>query len=217
MKAVLLFFILIISFQFTKSDKTALFLGDSLTAGDGVDKALTFSARVGQNFEGLNSINLGRSGWPTTAYLKRWDEVTQKFPKQADFIFMQLGANDLRVDGHSDEVVQQCAVNMKEILKRLEEIYPQAQIILMSSTKIDYTQMNEQIRNANFGAHTNEYINSIGKKYKKLAKSEDYGFIDLYQKVPIHSTHDGAHLTEEGHAKVADIIIKYLESYSTGY
>lgn len=211
MKSISFCLLLLLSVELQQAEKTALFLGDSLTDGDGVQKQYCFPALVGQEVAGMSTINQGRSGWATSSYLRRWDEVAKKLPEEVDIIFIQLGANDLRVDGHSDKVVQQCADNMREILHRLEERYPEAQFVLMSSTKIDYTHMNELIRNANFGKHTNKYINSIGKEYKKLAKEEGYGFIDLHHKIPLHSTHDGAHLTKEGHRKVADEIVKYIE------
>ncbi len=195
-----------------EQEKTILFLGDSLTNGDGVAKELAFPALVGNKIKGVNAINQGRSGWATSSYLRRWSEVEQELPKNADMIFIQLGANDLRIDGYSDKTVEQCMLNMEEILKRIEKIFPDAEIVLMSSTKIDYTQMNEDIQKANFGKHSNEYINNIGKKYKKLGKTKGYGFIDLHSKIPLHSTHDGAHMSEEGHKKMARVIINYLKN-----
>ncbi len=214
MKSAFLLFYTIITLSSINvfAQKTLLFIGDSFTAGDGVEKNKTFPSLVGQQMTDANAINQGRSGWPTSAYLRRWGEVTESLPESAEVIFIQLGANDLRVDGHSQETIEQCAQNMEVIVGRIQELLPQAKIVLMSSVKIDENQLIDKIREAGFGKHSNKYLRQIGKSYKKLAKIKGFDYIDLIAKLPKRNTHDGAHLNEAAHEIVAAVILKYLKN-----
>jgi lysophospholipase L1-like esterase len=196
----------------TSHQQTLLFLGDSMTAGDGVDAGNAFPALVGQQIKDIRTINQGRSGWSTDTFLDKWDEVEEDFPARADFVFIQLGANDLRVLGHQDSTITICIENMQEILRRLRKNYPDAEIVLMSSPKLDPAAMNEQIRQAGFGASTNEYLSRIGEGYSMIAADNAYNFVDLHRLVPINNTLDGAHLDEGGHKIVANIIIRFLRA-----
>ena len=214
MKSVMpLSYIFIILFSLNGfAQKNLLFIGDSFTAGDGVEENKIFPSLVGQELTGINAINQGRSGWPTSAYLRRWDEVAESLPESAEVVFVQLGANDLRVDGHSQETIEQCAQNMEVIVGRIQTLLPKAKIVLMSSVKIEEAQLTDKIREAGFGKHSNRYLRHIGKSYKKLAKAKDFDYIDLIAKLPKHNTHDGAHLNEAAHEIVAAVILRYLEN-----
>jgi len=206
----LFFALLTILASCTDHRQTLLFLVDSITAVDGVESKNTFPALVGQQFKDIRTINQGRSGWSTDTFLDKWDDVEGDFPSRADFIFIQLGANDLRVRGHEDSTITICIENMEEILRRLRKNYPNAEIILMSSPKLDPAAMNEQIRQAGFGAETNEYLSRIGEGYSMVAADNGYSFVDLHRLVPINNTHDGAHLDDGGHKIVANILVRFL-------
>ncbi|MEX0324040.1 MAG: SGNH/GDSL hydrolase family protein [Puniceicoccaceae bacterium] len=195
----------------TLHSKTVLFLGDSLTAGDGLDQKYAFPALVGESIENLTTINQGRSGWATSSYLRRWDEVAAELPEQVGIVFIQLGANDLRIDGHSVHTVMQCRKNMEEILRRIENRYPSVEIVLMSATKLDPSTMTEKIRSVHFGKHSNKYISDIGEEYRSLAKARGYGFVDLHNQISMKSTIDGAHLNKGAHRQVAEILVDYLK------
>ena len=190
--------------------KTLLFLGDSLTAGDGIDAHRTFPALVERQIHGFRSINQGRSGWSTEDYLRRWDEVEDDFPKTADVVFIQLGANDLRVQGHKNETITTCINNMQVILGRLVDRFPSAEIVLMSSTKVDLDLMNDKIKDTGFGGETNTYLSRIAEGYSIIAIENGYSFVDLHRMVPIRNTWDGAHLSENGHEIAAKTIIQFL-------
>lgn len=202
----------LISFSVGCSDhhKTLLFLGDSMTAGDGVEEEYTFPTLIEQQMNGYRSINQARSGWSTSSYLKRWEEVEDDFPARADIIFIQLGTSDLQVSGHSDSTVINCLENMKVILTRINNRFPKAEIVLMSSTNIDDSAMNEVIKKAGFGEWTNLYLGRIAGGYSVIATDFGYSFIDIQRTVPIHTTYDGAHLDKNGHNIVAKVILSFL-------
>lgn len=137
--------------------------------------------------------------------------MESRFPESADRIFVQLGANDLRVEGHSKETIGQCRNNMEEITSRLQMIFPDSEIVLMSSVRIDEDRLIDSIRNAGFGEHSNPFLKDIGKAYQQLAQKRGYGYLDLIAHLPKDNTHDGAHLSEEGHRIVSNAILSYLE------
>jgi|GEM_PF-3796842 len=207
---ILLLFFSFLNFNI-QQEKSILFIGDSFTAGDGIDKEFKFTTLIDKKLSNAVSINQGRSGWATSSYLRRWEEVESAFPQKADVIFIQLGGNDLRVDGHSKSTILQCKKNMGEILERLEAHFPKSEIVLMSSVKIDENKLVPKIKEAGFGKHSNKYLRKIGKSYQQLAKENGYGYLDLIAKLPINNTHDGAHLNKEGHSIVAKSILGYLQ------
>jgi lysophospholipase L1-like esterase len=206
-----LFFILFVSvIGCSDKQKMLLFLGDLQTAGDGIDAQRTFPALVERQLYGFRSINLGRSGWSTEAYLQRWDEIEDDFPSSADVVFIQLGINDLKIDGHNDKTITTCINNMQKILSRLRNHFPNAEIVLMSSTKIDFSVMNQQSKEAGFSEETNTYLSKIAEGYSVIALDFGYSFIDLHRLIPIRNTWDGVHLNENGNEIAAKTIIQFL-------
>lgn len=206
----LVFALLIVLTSCTDHRQTLLFLGDSITAGDGVETKNAFPALVGKQIKNIRTVNQGRSGWSTDTFLDRWEDVEEDFPSRADFIFIQLGANDLSLLGHEDSTITICIDNMEEILRRLRKNYPNAEIVLMSSPKLDPTAMNEKIKEAGFGTSTNEYLSRIAEGYSMIAADNACNFVDLHRLVPINNTYDGAHLDEGGHKIVANVIVRFL-------
>lgn len=190
--------------------KKLLFLGDSMTVGDEIDPKYTFTALLDHQIPGINTINLARSGWSTSSYLHRWEEVESDFPSRADFVFIQLGADDIKTYGHNDSTITLCIANMKVIMKKIESHFPSAEIVLMSSTKIDYSNMDQGIKEAGFNASSNTYLSRIAEGYSIIASEKNCNFIDLHRLVPIQNTYDGAHLDKNGHRIVAEVIRRFL-------
>ena len=194
----------------TDQRKTILFLGDSISAGDGVDAKYTYPALLERRLGDIKVINQGRSGWSTDSYIDRWKEVEDEFPSRADIIFIQLGANDLRVHGHNDSTITICMENMKVILKKIRSHFPNAEIVLMSSTKMDPAAMDERMKEVGFGQWTNQYLSRIGEGYFMIASDNYCHFIDLHRLVPMNTTDDGAHLNKNGHQIAANVVIRFL-------
>ena len=194
----------------TDHRKVILFLGDSITAGDGVDAKYIYPALLERQLGDIKVINQGRPDWSTDSYINKWEEVENEFPSRADIIFIQLGANDLRVHGHNDSTITICMENMKVILKKIRNHFPNAEIVLMSSTKMDPAAMDERMKEVGFGQRTNQYLSRIGEGYSMIASDNYYNFIDLYRLVPMNTTDDGAHLNKNGHQIAANLIIRFL-------
>jgi len=192
------------------NDKILLFLGDSLTSGEGEDPELTFPALVDRQFDGYRAISQGRPGWSTDTFLKKWDEVERDFPSHAEVVFIQLGTNDLMENGHEDATITNCINNMEMILQKVRYQFPEAEIVLMSSTIIDHAAMDGRFSEAGFGHITNTYLSRIAAGYSIIAAESDLNFIDLHRLVPLNNTIDGVHLKPTGHNIVANVIAKFL-------
>lgn len=108
--------------------KVILIFGNSLTAGYGVDSEESFPALIQARIDSLGLpyevINAGVSGETTATGLNRIDWVLEKQP--VDIFILELGAND----GLRGLPPDQTKENLKEIIIKVSEASPQADIIL---------------------------------------------------------------------------------------
>lgn len=86
----LLFFHLFLAFS-AHSESTLVCLGDSLTAGYGLDESEAYPALLEKKLRGWKVVNAGVSGDTTAGGLKRLDWILKSKP---DAVFVALGAND---------------------------------------------------------------------------------------------------------------------------
>ena len=190
--------------------RTMLFLGDSLTSGAGLDEKHAFPALVNQQIPEFRVLNQGRPGETTNGFLKNWENIEDDFPARADIVFIQLGANDLAQNGVAQSSVTNCINNMETILFRLERRFPQAKIVLMSSTKIDWSAVSQNVKDEKYDPEFNGYLSRIAAGYAIIAKNNGYSFVDLNRTVPMGNTLDGAHLSKSGHKVAAKVIMNFL-------
>ena len=108
--------------------KTILFLGDSLTAGYGLDKTQAFPALIQAKIDSLgwafDVINGGLSGETSAGGLRR---VNWLLRRKIDVLVLALGGND-GLRGIPTTEMQQ---NLQGIIDRAREKYPDIQIVLM--------------------------------------------------------------------------------------
>ena len=109
------------------ANRTILFLGDSLTAGYGLDEARAFPALVQAKIDSLGwsfeVINGGLSGETSAGGLRR---VTWLLRRKIDILVLALGGND-GLRGIPASEMQQ---NLQGIIDRARTTYPDVQIIL---------------------------------------------------------------------------------------
>jgi acyl-CoA thioesterase I len=107
--------------------KTIVVLGDSLTAGYGLDPAQAFPAIVPKKVDesGLkfNVINGGVSGDTSAGGLRRLDWLLKR---KVDVLVIALGGND-GLRGLSPRAMRK---NLQSIIDRTREKYPEAQIVI---------------------------------------------------------------------------------------
>ena len=109
------------------SRRIVLFLGDSITAGYGLELSQAYPALIQQriNQEGLNFkvINAGQSGDTSAGGLARMDWLLKN---KIDVLVLELGGND-GLRGLPVEVIRK---NLQAIIDRARKQYPQIRIIV---------------------------------------------------------------------------------------
>jgi acyl-CoA thioesterase-1 len=104
-----------------------LFLGDSITAGYGLDPAEAFPALIQQKIDArrwdFQVVNAGQSGDTSAGGLGRLDWLLKN---RVDVLVLELGANDA-LRGLPVETTRK---NLQAIIERTKHKYPEAKVIL---------------------------------------------------------------------------------------
>lgn len=128
----LLFFILFVAGWFCLSAaapaaKTVLFLGDSITAGYGVDLSQAYPAIIQKRIDAkgwpFKVVNAGQSGDTSAGGLSRLDWVLKN---RVDVLVLELGAND----GLRGLPIANTKKNLQAIIDRTRARYPRVKIII---------------------------------------------------------------------------------------
>jgi acyl-CoA thioesterase I len=173
-------------------------LGDSLTAGYGLDQAQAYPALLQKRIDDLGwkfkVVNAGLSGETTAGGLRRLDWVLKR---RIDVLILALGGNDA-LRGIPLETTRQ---NLDQILTRTRAKNPGVQLIVAG-----------MLIPPNWGR---EYFNGFKALFPQLAKKHQAGLIPfLLEGVggePNLNFPDGIHPTAEGHRVVAVNVWQVLE------
>ena len=170
--------------------KTMVFLGDSLTAGLGLDPDEAYPALIQKKIESAGLpwrvVNAGISGDTTAGGLRRLDWILRQ---KVDLIVIALGAND-GLRGVAPDVTQ---TNLKKLIERIRTQDPEALVVLAGM----------QVP-TNLGPQHTQRFAAI---YPTLAKECKVALIPfLLEGVGGHpelNQADGMHPTAEGQTKLA--------------
>lgn len=186
-----------------KPKKTILFFGNSLTAGYGLKPDEAFPARISQRIDSLGLpykvVNSGVSGETTSAGLSRIDWVLSRQP--VDIFVLELGAND----GLRGIPPEETEKNLKAIIDKVRDTYPDAEIILAG-----------MMVPPNMGSRYSKTYETV---FPEVARErdvalvpfllEDVGGVDsLNQDDGIHPNARGAQILAQN---VWDVLNEYLE------
>jgi len=175
-----------------------IILGDSLTAGLGLDVNLAYPALVAKQLDEIgyptDIINAGQSGDTTAGGLRRVDWLLKQNP---DLLIVELGANDgMR------------GIPLPEIEKNLNGIIDKAQ-----AKDVPVFLMDMYIP-SNFGQ---EYTDGFHDIFTTTATSQGIPLIPfLLQDVagkPELNQADGIHPTAEGHRLMADVVREGIKDW----
>ncbi|MFL6258703.1 MAG: arylesterase [Thermoanaerobaculia bacterium] len=172
-----------------------VFLGDSLTAGLGLDEAQAYPALLGrqltQEGKAVRVVNAGVSGDTTAGGLSRLNWLLGQHP---DVLVVGLGAND----GLRGQPLTEIESNLREIVRRSQAAGAR---VLLLGMRIP----------PNYGP----YADQLAALYPKLAKELNVPLVPfLLDKVGgIRSLNqaDGLHPTAKGQEIVARNVLPYLE------
>jgi acyl-CoA thioesterase-1 len=180
------------------SARIVLFLGDSITAGHGIDPSQAFPALIQEkiNTQGWNFkvINAGQSGDTSAGGLSRLDWLLRN---RIDVLVLELGGND-GLRGLPVEVTEK---NLQAIINRVKARYPNVTIIL-AGMKVP----------PNMGQR---YSHRFAQIFPRLARNNHAQLIPFILEgvggVRALNLPDGIHPTTKGHRVVAANVWKVLE------
>lgn len=178
--------------------KTVLFMGNSLTAGYGLEPSQSFTALIQVKItkEGMNFkvVTAGLSGETTSSGLRRIDWFLKQ---KVDVLVIELGGND-GLRGIALSLTKQ---NLQDIIDKARKQYPKIRIILAGMEVPP-----------NMGE---VYTAEFRKMYPELSKKNNVTLIPfLLEGVgdrPELNQRDGIHPTAEGHVIVAETVWKFLK------
>jgi acyl-CoA thioesterase I len=178
--------------------KNILFLGDSITAGYGLEPSQSYPALIQDKIDAkkwpFRTVNAGQIGDTSAGGLNRMDWLLRS---RVDVLVLELGGND-GLRGLPPETTRQ---NLQAIIERTQKKYPQAKIIL-AGMKVP----------PNMGA---DYASKFAVIYPDLAKKNKALLIPFILEnvggVRELNLPDGIHPTAKGHELVAINVWKVLE------
>ena len=174
-----------------------VFLGNSLSAGYGLDPTQAFPALIQQKVDSLGwnvaIVNAGLSGETTAGGLSRIDWLLRQ---RIDVLVLELGGND-GLRGIATEVTKQ---NLQAIIDKTRARYPKVRVVLAGM----------QVP-TNLGP---VYTTRFRNLYPELALENTIGLIPFILEgvggVRELNLPDGIHPTAEGHQIVAETVWKTL-------
>lgn len=185
--------------QDNKQDKVILFFGNSLTAGYGLDPSESFPTLIQKRLDSLGYnykvINAGLSGETTASGNNRIDWVIERQP--VDIFVLELGAND----GLRGIDPKETRKNLEEIIDKVRNTYPEAEIILAG-----------MMIPPSMGQ---EYSATFRQIYPEIAQKKNVKLIPFLLENVAGETElnqaDGIHPTIEGQKIVADNVWEVLK------
>jgi acyl-CoA thioesterase-1 len=181
-----------------KERKVILFLGNSLTAGFGLDAEQAFPALIQKKIDSqslnFEVVNAGLSGETSAGGLRRIDWILKR---KIDILVLELGGND----GLRGVPLESTKKNLQEIIDKTKSKYPNIKIIIAGM----------QVP-PNLGK---EYTNTFKSIYPDLAKKNGAILIEFLLEgvggIPELNMPDGIHPTAEGHKIIAENVWKVLK------
>lgn len=182
----------------TPSDRVILFLGDSITAGYGLELSQAFPALIQDkiNAKGwrFKVVNAGQSGDTSASALDRLDWLLKN---RVEVLVLELGGND----GLRGLPVHSTRKNLQSIIDRTKAKYPEAKIVI-AGMKVP----------PNMGRDYGEQFEGV---FADLAKKNKVALIPFVLEgvggVPALNLPDGIHPTAKGQQIVAANVWKALE------
>jgi acyl-CoA thioesterase I len=178
--------------------RVILFLGDSITAGYGLDPEQAFPALIQERIDAkswnFKVVNAGQSGDTSAGGLSRLDWLLKN---RVDILILELGAND-GLRGLPAETTRK---NLQAIIDRTKGKYPEAKVIV-AGMKVP----------PNMGGNYGRKFEAV---FVDLAKKNNAQLIPFVLEGVGGSRElnlaDGIHPTAKGHEIVAANVWKVLE------
>ena len=165
---------------------------------------------------GMNQViyNRGIGGFTTTDMLQHMEEMV--FGTEPSRIFINIGTNDI---GSPDYQLDTLMERYEEIISRIQERLPEAEIIMMAYYPVNET---DKVPEGEWGrtvfvTRTNENIALANEAVERLAAKKGCRFINVNEgltdergKLKKEFTIEGIHMYANGYQVVLDNLKKYL-------
>jgi acyl-CoA thioesterase I len=175
-----------------------LFLGDSITAGYGLDLELAFPALIQEKIDAkrwnFKVVNAGQSGDTSAGGLSRLEWLLKN---RVDVLVLELGAND-GLRGLPAETTRK---NLQAIIDRTKGKYPEAKVIV-AGMKVPPNM------GGDYGRKFEAVFGDLAKKNKALLIPFVLEGVGGSRELNLA---DGIHPTAKGHEIVAANVWKVLE------
>ena len=190
----ILFIATIPNYLFAKT--TILILGDSLTAGLGVEKQEAFPSLLegklkALGYQDITVINGGFSGSTTASALSRMRWYLRSKP---DILVLELGAND-GLRGHDIQSIE------KNLADTIKIALNKKMLVLIAGMKMP----------VNYGR---DYRKKFEEIFPKLARKFSVALIPFFLEGVAGKPHlniaDGIHPNPDGHKIISQTVLKYL-------
>jgi acyl-CoA thioesterase I len=176
-------------------------LGDSLTAGLGLDVDSAYPALVERQLTDLGYpteiLNAGQSGDTTAGGVQRVDWLLKQ---KTDLLIVELGAND----GMRGIPVSEVEKNLNTIIDKSQE----ANVLVF---------LMDMYIPTNFGK---EYTDGFHNLFATIATEQDITLLPFLLKdvagKPTLNQADGIHPTAEGHQLMADVVLNGIQDWRKG-
>jgi acyl-CoA thioesterase-1 len=179
---------------------TILFLGDSLSEGQGVNEEQAFprvveSLLIAKKYN-VTVINGGISGATSASGIGR---LKWHLKKKCDLLILELGAND----GLRGLKIEDTKKNIKEI------------IVFAKSKKVKVLMLG-LLMPPNYGK---KYTTDFEKMYQSLSSEESVPLLPFFLKkvagIPKFNQADGIHPNAKGHEMIASEVSAFIEKHLT--
>lgn len=175
--------------------KTIVAVGDSLTAGHGLDESESYPALLEKKLQAAGYryrvVNGGVSGETSSGTLSRMEWILTLEP---DIVILETGAND-GLRGVDPQVAEK---NLRQMLQILQE---KDVVVVLAGMKMVW----------NLGP---EYVAEFNRIYPELAEDFDVVFLPFFlEGVAMQSQlnlGDGIHPNSQGYKKIAENIYPYV-------
>lgn len=177
-------------------------------AGDSLIQRFPITEMIQSNY---NVYNRGIDGLESIELLKNIQEqIIELAPAK---LFLLIGTNDVAVRRETSEI----ELKVKEICETAEKNVPDVKIHIISVSPLNEDIMNSRINYLNRRI-SNQHIIELNERYKKLAESNNYAFVDIYPllldqrgNLKEEYTTDGLHLSGAAYRKVTDFLQQFID------
>jgi len=176
---------------------------------------LTATMAYAESFKGINE--------QTISYFSRTMDTLSKIDfEQVEILIIEHGSNDYNSGRKLDNANNLYDTTtfggaLRKSLKILKETYPDLRIIIMSPIYCELgAEREKKCYNTKYGNGT--YLDAYVELEKQIAEEFRVEWINAYQYSGIWEENayqylpDGLHLNAEGHKKVAEFLVEYLQS-----